>query len=128
MKTSKVHMDSLHMDHRFWNTQLNFFKDELTIFSDWLGKVSQANTEPMVKIKVEQFQNRILLQDSAIEKISKAIKSHESHLAEEAKQNTVASDHLRFTDHTEIRNEVASASAIQETLKQEFNRFVAEHF
>lgn len=121
-------MDSLHMDHRLWNAKLIFFKDELTIFSDWLGKVSQANTEPMVKIKVEQFQNRILIQNSAIEKILKEIKIHESHLADEAKQNMVASDHLRFNDHTEMRNEVNAASAIQETLKQEFNRFVAEHF
>lgn len=128
MKISKVHMDILHMDHRLWNTQLKFYKDELSIFTEWLGKVSAANTDPTLKVKVEQFQNRILLQNQAIEKLVKQIRSHESHLADEAKQNMVASDHLRFDDHTTMRNEMNATNSIQETLKLEFNRFVADNF
>lgn len=128
MKTGKVHMDSLHMDHRLWNTQLKFFNDELTIFTDWLGQVSAANSDAMVKVKVEQFQNRILIQQNEIEKISKQISSHESHLADVAKQNTVASDHLLFNDHSGMRSEIGAILVIQEALKTDFNRFVAEHF
>lgn len=128
MKTGKVHMDSLHMDHRLWHTELKFFQDELQIFSDWLGQVSQANSDTVVKIKVEQFQNRFYIQKMEIEKQLKQMKSHEAHLAEIAKGNTVASDHLLFTDHTQMRKEVEAISKMQSGMKEEFNRFVADHF
>lgn len=128
MKTKKVHMNSLHMDHRLWNNELKFYLDELSIYTEWLGQVSASNTDSMVKIKVEQFQNRFYLQKMEIEKILKQIKSHESHLAEIAKDNTVASDHILFTDHTQMRKEVEAAGKLQNGLKEEFNRFVADHF
>lgn len=121
-------MDSLHMDHRLWNTQLKFFTDELNIFSDWLGKVSQANTDVTVKVKVEQFQNRMQIQQEEIDKLLKRIRSHESHLADAAKQNTVASDHMLFGDHPGMRAEISALTNIQESLKAEFQRFVADHF
>ena len=120
-------MDSLHIDHRLWKTQLNFFTDELRIFSDWLGQVSTANSAMEVKAKVEQFQNRILLQQAAIDKMLLHIRNHESSLSELAKSNTVASDHMLFTDHTGMRTEMSTTVSIQEGLKSEFQRFVGEN-
>jgi hypothetical protein len=93
-----------------------------------LAQVSAANTDSLIKVKVEQFQNRFYIQRQAVEKLLKQIKSHENHLADIAKQNEVASDHFRFTDHTTMRQEVQSAFDIQSTLKQEFNRFIADHY
>lgn len=121
-------MDSLHFDHRLWNTELKFFMDELSIFGGRLAEVSSANTDATIKVKVEQFQNRFQIQMFEIEKILKKIKSHESHLADAAKQNVVASDHMLFTDHSDMRKDVEAAGAIQQTIKAEFNRFVADHF
>lgn len=128
MKNTKVHMDSLHLDHKIWGNQLKFFLDELKIFTDWLGQVSMANTDSMLKIKVEQFQNRILIQETNLQKLLKQIQSHEAHLADLAKQNTVASDHLLFTDHTKMRSEIEVSIDIQQSLKTEFNRFIADAF
>ena len=56
------------------------------------------------------------------------IRNHESRLYELAKNNTVASDHMLFTDHTGMRAEVNAIVAIQEPMKAEFQRFVGENF
>lgn len=127
MKTTKVHMDSLHFDHRLWNNQLKFYKDELQIFTTRLAEVSAANTDPVVKARVEQFQNRFILQQSAIDGIIKHIASHEAHLADAAKQNPVASDHMLFTNHHDMQNDVKTTTEIHENLKTEFTRFLADN-
>ncbi|TAH27112.1 MAG: hypothetical protein EAZ07_02440 [Cytophagales bacterium] len=123
MSTKTVHMDELHFDHQLWATKLNFYKDEIKIYQKRLEQISQKNTAIEIKIKVEQFQNRFIIQLKELNDLLDEQKNHEKELALIAQENTVASDHIRFNAHTEHEEEIVTFEKLFSELKVEFSKF-----
>ena len=124
MHTKKRHMEDLHFENQLWRTRLAFYEDELKIYSARLSEVSAKNTAVDIKIKVEQFQNKFYINTTELALILKQIRSEENVLADKAKNNPIASDHMLFTDHDEIRTKVEKFEEIYSELKQEFINFL----
>lgn len=124
MHTKKRHMEDLHFENQLWRTRLAFYEDELKIYSARLSEVSAKNTAVDIKIKVEQFQNKFYINSTELALILKQIRSEESVLADKAKNNPTASDHMLFADHDEMRTKVEKFEEIYSELKQEFISFL----
>jgi hypothetical protein len=117
-------MEDLHFENQLWRTRLAFYEDELKIYSARLSEVSAKNTAVDIKIKVEQFQNKFYINSTELALILKQIRSEESVLADKAKNNPTASDHMLFADHDEMRTKVEKFEEIYSELKQEFISFL----
>ena len=125
-KTKKVHADDLHFEHKLWANQLNFYRDELIILQNRLDEVALKNNEKEVTIKIEQFQNKLTIQNNHLVKLRHDIQGSEKQLAASAEKNPIAFDHHLFQDHEGERKKVEVFTTLYTELKQDFYKFAAE--
>lgn len=126
MKTDQKYIYDLHTDHQTWTANLAFYADQLKIMQERLLEVSSKNTIAEVKIKVEQFQNRFLIQRNELDILRHDVKMAEEALQAEIKENPVAIDHRKLDDDPQLRDRAATYTQLFEGLRDDFNRFVAE--
>ena len=125
MTTKQVHLFDLHHEHKIWQNELSFQRQEIGIFEQWLAEVAKKNTAIEVKMKVEHFQNQFILHREILDTLIHDIKVHEQHLGSFAQENPVAIDHVRFTDHNNFREKIETQGTIYNSLKDEFKRFTS---
>jgi len=101
-KAPRKHMDELHADHLLWTNNMKFYLDELTIFEKRLGELVTRNTKLEVVSQIEHFQNQFILQKEVDKELIIKYKSHDKFLANQAKSNPVAIDHVLFANHTKL--------------------------
>ncbi|MBX2980181.1 MAG: hypothetical protein KF905_12860 [Flavobacteriales bacterium] len=124
-KASKaVYIDDLHHDHMMWLNVLRFCKDEIGIFERRMEDVVRRNNAPEVMAELEHFQNQYIREREVIDELKHDIKQHENMLEKEAIAHPIAIDHRHFTDHTELRERMATFEKLYGELKQEFMRWV----
>ena len=123
MKT-KIYMQ--HEDHNEWLNKLSFYKDELKIMQEKLEEISSKNTGTDVRKSIEHFQNQFIIQSSNSEDIREHIQLDEKKIAENIKQNPVASDHRETEDHAAERVMLESFESNFNLLRQEFKAFLAD--
>jgi len=68
-KTTK-RIDELHFEHQLWSSEMNFFKDELSILQNRLNEVASKNTDTEVRKQIEHFQNQFLIQKEQLDIIN----------------------------------------------------------
>jgi hypothetical protein len=121
-----AYITDLHYEHRLWLNELKFYKEELAILEARLGEIVSKNTNNEAEAGVESFQNRFDLQREHISELKHRIKKHESFLAEYAQEHPIAVDHVHFTDHTDIRENVDRFRELYQEVKHDFNRFAVK--
>lgn len=118
-KTRK-HIDDLHFEHKVWKNQLNFCKDEIEFFKNRLGEISQRYTDKDILKRLEHFQNQFIIQRDEIDRFLHDINVHEDHLAHEAKEHPVATDHILFKDHPDERDRFDTFNDLYAELKKDY--------
>ena len=121
----KTTIYSQHQEHTEWMNKLSFYKDELKIMQRRLDEVMSKNTGMEVKMKVEHFQNKILLEEQAISKLTHHINKEEKVLQNNIANNPTASDHRKAEDHVEERNMVVFFEKNFNEMRLELNAFIA---
>tara|TARA_R110002049_G_scaffold165631_1_gene331539 strand:- start:672 stop:1055 length:384 start_codon:yes stop_codon:yes gene_type:complete len=122
----KVYMSDLHFEHVAWNSELSFQKDELKIFQNRLEEVTSRWTKNEVMKEVEHFQNNFIRQNEVVDTLKHDINIHEEHLVKFDKEHPIASDHVHFNDHSELRDEVETQRKLYTNLKTDFLRFLTK--
>ena len=123
-KAPRKHIDELHADHRLWTNNMKFYLDELTIFENRLGELVTKNTKLEVVSQIEHFQNQFILQKEVADQLIRKCKDHDKFLANQAKANPVAIDHVLFADHTKLHDETATYDKLYKTLKKDYMKFL----
>ena len=120
----RKHMDDLHFEHKVWTRQLEFSKEEIDFFKDRAGEISQRYTDKDVLVKLEQFQNRFIIQRNEIDEFLHVIRLHEDAFVDDVKDNPVASDHRLFKDHGDERDRFDVFVKLYTELKKEFMEYL----
>lgn len=121
-----IYLSDLHYEHKLWRNELEFYKEELSILESRLKEIITRNTEFEVEASVESYQNRFDLQRDHISDLKHRIKKHEHYLADYAQSHPIAIDHVFFTDHTSLREDMDRFRELYFELKIEFNRFAVK--
>ena len=124
MVKERIHIQDLHFEHKLWNSELAFYKDELSILEPRLTELVGKYTNKEVLTGIEHFQNQFLLQKVEIHKLHNNIRAHEHNLATFAEDHPIAIDHYHFSDHRPLREQVERQRAIYNDLKKEFFIFL----
>lgn len=66
MKNSLSHLHLLCAD---WHRELQFFKDELSVFKNRLNEVASKNTHQDVLVQVEHFENKFRIMSNNIDEL-----------------------------------------------------------
>ena len=122
----KTNIMNQHAEHTKWLSAMDFYKDEIKIMQKRIEEIAARNTSKEVLIKVEHFQNQLLIQDSNISKIQHHIKHDENAIQNSINDNPIASDHRLAEDHTEERKMVESFANHFKELKTELNVFLSK--
>lgn len=125
MATKQKYLYDLHTDHKAWLSEIALYEDELKIMKSRLAEVSIKNTSSEVKVHVEQFQNRFIIQLNELAILKKAVNVEERELQAEIVSNPVAVDHRKTEDDEALRDQVETFETLFESLKTEFNQFAA---
>lgn len=127
MSTAKhVYMRDLHFELKVWINELQFFKEELRFFESRLEEVAMRNTDREALINVEHFQNQFIRQKEVIDETRHDVKQAENQLEKFAKEHPIASDHVYFDDHTNLRESMNTFRDIYNDLKKDYLRFLAK--
>ena len=124
MVKERIYLNDLHIEHKLWGNELDFYRDELAILEPHLEELANKYTDQELLAAIEQFQNQFLLQKENIHALRKAINAHESGLAAFAIAHPVAIDHRYFGDHKDLREKMERERMLYLRLKGDFFAFM----
>lgn len=121
-----MYLSDLHYEHNLWRNELSFYKEELAILEGRLKEIVSKNTDHEAVAGVESFQNQFDLQRDHLSDLKHRIKKHEGFLTEYAENHPIAIDHVHFTDHTKLREDMERFTDLYQEMKRNFNRFAVK--
>ena len=122
-----VYITDLHFEHNVWKNELAFYKEEIGIFEDRLGEISQRWTDTDVMAQLERFQNQYIREREVIDILNHDINRRQQALVEFAKDHPIALDHIHFQDHEDMRNRMETFRKIYGELKNDFLAFIRKY-
>ncbi len=122
----KTTIYSQHYEHTQWLNKLAFYVDEISIMQSRIEEIAKKNTSKDVRVKIEHFQNQLLIQQNNIDVMKHDIKHDEKQLKSTIMQNEVAVDHKKIEDHVKEREDVEFFETNFNKLRKELNLFLAE--
>ncbi|MCA0365609.1 MAG: hypothetical protein LCH67_16325 [Bacteroidetes bacterium] len=124
---NKAYIFELHDEHTQWLNDLKFYKDQLKKFEERLAHISAKNPDKEVKIQVEKFQNRFLIQRNEIDYFRHDIKQQENELELEEQTAPIVSVERTLEEEEALKERRETFVSLFEEMKKEFNVFVEEH-
>lgn len=119
-------VSKLHLEHRLWIAELNFYKEELAIFETHLAQLAAQEISRETAAKVEHFQNRFICQKEVIGQLKHDLNTAEHQLVSFVQSHALPNiSTLRMDNHPVLRDEMATFRKLYGELKGEFRRFEA---
>jgi hypothetical protein len=124
-----ISIRSLHLEYHLWINELNFYKEEIRIFERQLEGL--LNKNPVVEItpRIEQFQNKFILQKEIIDHLKHDLNVSEKQLASFAHElSGTGLESIKMDNHTRLRERMATFRKLYTELKTEFRWFEADWY
>ena len=122
MKTS---IYSQHQEHNQWLNELFFYADDILVMQKRIEEIARKNNAKEVNLKIEHFQNQLIIQKNNMDEIRHTIKRDEKHLQSEVLKNETAVDHRKVEDHAQEREDLKAFENNFNKLRKELNVFAA---
>jgi hypothetical protein len=127
-KIAQEYLLELHQTNNHWLSELALAQDEIMTYETRLSEVDAANTHNEILAEVEHFQNQFIRHKEVIDELRAEIHHFETHLANLAKINNVATDHRKTEKNESLINEMVQFNKIFGELRIEFLKFLARTF
>ncbi|WP_339628559.1 hypothetical protein [uncultured Maribacter sp.] len=125
-KTEVLYNENLHFEHKQWQSELDFWKDELKSFKNRLGDLIKRWTNKEVLAQLEHYQNEFILHEGIIDKLQETIEKHETRIAGQVNSGQESLDTALTKKHLEFRNQMETQRQIYADLKKDFFRFLSK--
>ena len=124
MRTS---IDQSHLEHRVWMNELEFYREEISIFEHHLKEVANKNTAEEPTLKAEDFSNQFLRFKQRIDELEYQINEAEKNLAIYLKEDTTVDYNLvNVGDQQKMRDEINGFKTDYKDLKNRFMQYEVE--
>ncbi len=127
MEKEVLYNSNMHFEHKQWNRELAFWKDELKSFNNRLSELVTRWTNKDVLAQLEHYQNEFVLHGGVIEDLQEIIEEHETRIAGQSKTGEDALDTQLAKKHLEFRNRIETQRHIYAELKKGFFRFLEKY-
>ena len=124
IKTEKIYTQ--HEENKEWSNKLAFYKDEVKIMERRIEEIASKNTSKDVLGKVEQFQNRLIINKNTMDILKHKINLSNDAIHSNVNKNETATDHRSIKDHSELRDEMKLFELNFTSLKSELNLFLVK--
>ncbi len=122
----RKHIGELHPEVKDWISYCMFVKDEVKTLNLRLGEIIGKYTDHGVQAQVEHFQNQFIRQNEASDELLHDLHAAE-HIFSEIAQANPAAAHVLFDDHVDLRDKMQTHTRIFESLRHEFQLFLAKY-
>lgn len=123
-----ISIPKLHHEYHSWIAELNFCKEEITIFERNLEEIISKYKNTEIASLVEHFQNQFICHKEVIDVLKHDLNIAEKQLAAFAKDLSDAGFmNIKMDNHVNLREEVNTQRNIFNDLKKEFRNFES-HF
>ncbi len=120
----KARLEDLHVELNEWASQLDFYKDEVNVFESRLSELVQRFTAQKVLAEIEKFQNQFIRQREVIDIVHHRIGEKRRALEQFTRKNPKLADLAVYSDHDDLREEMASFHRIYKDLKKDYNKLL----
>ncbi|MGS2740188.1 hypothetical protein [Sinomicrobium sp. M5D2P17] len=117
----------LHFEHKLWEKEILFWKDEIASFENRLEEIQQKWTNDRVLVEMGQFQNQFILHKGKIENLKNEIEAHEIRIAGQFMTNEDAIDRVALRYHQDMRGKMDIQRSIYTDLKKRFFSFLSKY-
>jgi hypothetical protein len=122
-----ISIRSLHLEYRLWVNELNFYKEEIKFFERQLETLLIKNPPGVLSARVEQFQNKFILQKEIIDHLKHDLNISERQLARFVLElSGLGLESIKMDNHTRLRERMATFRKLYSELKNDFRLFEAE--
>jgi hypothetical protein len=119
-----ITIPKLHLEYRLWMNELNYCKQEITIFENHLEELVRKNTDMVARAQVEHFQNQFIRQKEVIDELKHKLNVSEKQLAGFVKElSGMGLESIKMDNHLNLRDDMKMFRQIYNELKDEFRRF-----
>jgi len=112
MQSKLMYLSDLRFNVETWKRELRFHFNEMDTFQEKLEEIVQREQDPMVLIKLEVFQNRIMIEKDAISKLKHRCRN---------KLANINNPDLNENIDGRLQNE-------QRTLKEDMRTYIKLHY
>ena len=124
-----ISIRSLHLEYRLWINELNFYKEEIRIFERQLESLLHKNPVVEITPRVEQFQNKFILQKEIIDHLKHDLNVSEKQLAAFTHDlSGTGVESIRMDNHSRLRERMTTFRKLYTDLKTEFRWFEADWY
>lgn len=124
MRTS---IEQSHLEHRVWMNELEFYREEMTIFENHLAEVANKNTGEEPSLKADEFRNQFLRFKQRIDELEYEINEAEQNLAIYLKEDTTIDyNQVNVGDQQKMRDEINDFKRDYRELKNRFMQYEEE--
>ena len=127
MEQEVIFNSDLHFEHKQWNRELLFWKDELKSLKKRLGELAIRWTNKEILAQLEHYQNQFIIQENIINELQGFIGLHETSIAQHTKKGRDVLELTLVKKHIELRCLMDTQRDIYSDLKKEFFRFLSKY-
>ena len=113
-------------DHLEWISNIDFYKDELSVLENRLEEVARKNNGAEAMAGVEHFQNQFIIQCDNMDELRHSINQHTGKVSADAKKHAGRMEAGFVGEHEQLRGRVKTFEKIVNDLRHEFNVFLAK--
>lgn len=124
MDQVQVALDYFHADHLRWRNELEFAKQELSIFTHRLEEVVVQTTDKETLAEVEHFQNQFIRENEVIDELLHKVGLEEQLISNLAQAIGTVVNQFDMAKHLELANEMVMFSRLYADLRYSFNKFL----
>lgn len=119
-----ISIPQLHLEYQLWINELNFYKEEISLFERYLAKTISSNTDKEVAVGIEHFQNQFILQKEVIDHLKHDLRVSEKQLTGFVKElSGLGLENIKMDNHATLRERMKTFRTIYTELKKEFKAF-----
>jgi hypothetical protein len=126
MKDTEQNIEDLHFEHKLWQSEANFYRDELKIYQKQVEDVAKRNSSSDAKEKVAYFESQFKDKNYELQSLTQEIKDHEHCLADIEKNSINKTMGGDSNEHIEMRKKFVDFKDQYSKLKNEFIMFLED--
>ena len=127
MEKEIIQNSNFHFEHQIWQSELDFWEDELKAIKNRLSELVTRWTAKAVLEKLEHFQNAFIIHGGVVEDLREAFEKQGAKITDHHMMGEFAFDSATLKRHLELRNKIEAQRQIYADLKQEFFRFLSAY-
>ena len=127
MEVSQHYSNDLRYDHHIWENELNFYKNELSIFEDRLSDMIIRKPSKQLLRELEQFQNQFIRQKEVVDELNHKIHLYDDELRGIPAQIMLDKESREIAKHKVLGDDLQTNRRLYFDLRNRFNLYLMKY-